>query len=517
MLDLKSRPFIIRPADTDPSPELSRADRGSAVTIEGGLFSKQALESALDTREPRVGMRLLQEPGVFEQKTQESAQEMAPAPPKAAEAKPAVSEPQPPEKFPTVRITGFTQFDGDWNSQTPLNRATVGDMQDGVGFRRARLAAVGKVAELTNYMIEMDFAAAGRPSFFDVWAEQEQLPFLGAVRAGQYVQPFSVDAMSGFRHLVFLERSLPFFAFVPFRRVGIEAYNSADEERTNWAYSVFRTGGFNNAPLGDDRFATDIGDNGGYSFSTRLTQLIYYDELVADRYLWHIGASYDYSRLGANTAQGSTSPQPFYQARTTPEFFMGSPEGVLPTFGPGSAAAGTPSFVDTGRFLATSFQLLGLETVWQYGPTSFQAEWIGTLVDSAVGPITYNGAYAQIAYRLTGENRVYYKKIAAFGNAVPYTNFFSVKRGGVSGWGAWEVAARWSFVELRNPAKLNGNYIAGTNDSGNGTLNDFTTGLTWFMNEHLKFQFNWIHAMLNNRDKGLSSAELFVTRVQVDY
>ncbi len=154
------------------------------------------------------------------------------------------------DNFPTVKLTGFTQLDDGNYSQTAANRATVGDAQNGVGFRRARLAAYGKAAEFTNYIIEMDFATAGRPSFFDVFGEQTNLPWLGSVRIGQYVQPFSVDAMSGFRNLPFLERSLPFLAFVPFRRVGVEAYNSTEDQRFNWAYSGFKTGGFNNAPLG---------------------------------------------------------------------------------------------------------------------------------------------------------------------------------------------------------------------------------------------------------------------------
>ena len=432
-------------------------------------------------------------------------------------AKPETKPDSKKDAFPTFKITGFTQFDGDWNSQSPNNRATVGDMQDGVGFRRTRLAVVGKAAELTNYMLEVDYAAAGRPSFFDVWGEQEQLPFFGTVRAGQFVEPFSVDAMSGFRHLMFLERSLPFFAFVPFRRIGLEAYSATEDERTNWAYSVFRTGGFGNSPFGDDRFATDIGDVGGYSFSTRATHLLYYDDNAGDRYLWHIGAAYDYSRLGANTAAGSASPVPFYQARTPPEFFMGFPESSTPLFGPTTAAGGTPNFVDTGRYAADSFNLFGLETVWQAGPTSFQAEWMGTVVQSAVGPIFYNGAYAQIAYRLTGENRVYYKKISALGNVVPYTDFISLRPGGVKGWGAWEVAARWSFVELLNPASLEGHYLANTNSSGNGSLNDSTVGMTWFLNAHTKVQFNWICAMLENRDKGFSLANLYVTRLQIDF
>ncbi|HEV3137102.1 MAG TPA: porin, partial [Pirellulales bacterium] len=136
------------------------------------------------------------------------------------------------DQFPTYRITGFTQLDGAWYSQDPKNMATVGNAQDGVGFRRARVAIVGNAAEFTSYMVEVDFATAGRPSFFDVWTEQGNLPVLGAVRVGQYLQPFSVDAMSGFRNLPFLERSLPFLAFVPFRRVGVMSSNITKDERT---------------------------------------------------------------------------------------------------------------------------------------------------------------------------------------------------------------------------------------------------------------------------------------------
>ena len=431
-------------------------------------------------------------------------------------------------EFPTHRITGFLQLDTAYYSQTPKNIATVGDAQDGSGFRRARFAVNGKVAEFTTYQLEMDFATAGRPSFFDNYVEQGNLPFFGDVRAGQFLQPFSVDAMSGFRNLAFLERSLPFLAFVPFRRVGIMASNGSDDDRTHWAYSVFRTGGFNNAPLGDSRFGTDFGDIGGYSFSTRVTHLLYYDEFAEDRYLWHVGFSYDYSQLGANDATGSGtpgnagSPKPFYQARTTPEFGpLGYPD--LPSSF-GSSVNGTPLFVDTGRYQARNFNLVGLETVFQAGPMSFQSEYMATVVDSVVGPVFYQGAYAEVMYRLTGEHRGYDKKLASLKNPVPFADFIPLKRDGIRGWGAWGIAARWSAVDLTNPSKLDGHYydsasntFKGTSKAGNGVLNDATLGLTWYMNAHTKIQFNWIHAMLNNTAKGFSTAELFVGRVQVDF
>jgi phosphate-selective porin OprO and OprP len=423
-------------------------------------------------------------------------------------------------KFPSAKLTGFTQLDSYTISQSQLNKDTVGNAQNGIGFRRARLAVVGNVAAFTAYMMEVDFATAGRPSFFDMWVEQDQVPVLGAVRAGQFLQPFSVDAMSGFRHLPFLERSLPFLAFVPFRRVGAMSSINSIDERTYLAYSFFRTGGFNNAPEGDSRFATDIGDQGGLSFSTRLTNLLYYDPIAEDQYLWQIGASYNFSQMTGNTASGS---RPFFQSRTGPEF---GPIGdgidtIPPTFGPVSYAASNftpPFFIDTGRYLANTFNLMGLETVYQRGAFSAQAELMATGVNSVAGPIWYTGAYAEVMYRLTGEHRGYDKRLAALKNPVPFTNFISLRPGGVKGWGAWEVAARLSYVDLRNPARLTpADYISGTNSSGNGTLTDTTLGMTWWLNYHTKLQFNWVHAMLNNTTKGFSVADNFVGRLQVDF
>ncbi len=429
--------------------------------------------------------------------------------------------------YPTHKITGFLQVDNAFYSQTPRNIATVGDAQDGMGFRRARFAVNGKVAQFTNYQLEVDFAAAGRPSFFDNYVEQGNLPILGDVRVGQFLQPFSVDAMSGFRNLVFLERSLPFLAFVPFRRVGIMSSNATDDDLTHWAYSVFRTGGYNNAPLGDSRFATDFGNVGGYSFSTRLTHLLYYDECEKDRYLWHVGLSYNFSELGADEATGAGvngnagTPKPFYQSRTTPEFFLGYPEDST-TFD--TAVNGTPIFVDTGKYQAKNFNLIGLETVYQAGAFSLQSEYMANVVESVVGPVFYQGAYGEVMYRLTGEHRAYDKKLASFKNPIPYADFLPLKWDGVRGWGAWGLAARWSVVDLTNPSKLDGHYYNSntnsfntTNKAGNGVLNDFTFGVNWYLNQHTKFQFNWIHAMLDNTKKGNSTAELFVTRMQVDF
>ncbi len=145
------------------------------------------------------------------------------------------------EKLPFVRLSGFFQFDSGWFNQDGASKQQLGDVQNGSGFRRTRLQALGKLSEFTNFSIEMDFAFPGRPSFMDVWGEQTNLP-LGAVRIGQYRQPVTMDSWTSIRHLEFLERSAPFIAFDPFRRVGAMDWWNSESGNTMLAASVYASG-----------------------------------------------------------------------------------------------------------------------------------------------------------------------------------------------------------------------------------------------------------------------------------
>ena len=62
------------------------------------------------------------------------------------------------EKLPLIRLSGFFQIDQAFVDQSDNNRNIFGDVFNGVGFRRARLQALGNVTEFTRYSIEFDFA-----------------------------------------------------------------------------------------------------------------------------------------------------------------------------------------------------------------------------------------------------------------------------------------------------------------------------------------------------------------------
>lgn len=313
-----------------------------------------------------------------------------------------------------VRVASGRLDDGLF-SQPAASRDRIGDALDGVSFRRARLQAFGKLTEDTNYSIMFDFAQAGRPSFMDVWGEQEQIPFFGTIRIGQFRQPGTMESWTSIRHFEFLERSVAFQAMEPFRRVGIMAYAMAEDERTQWAYSVYATGltFWNGAEtvystIGENRNGAQIGDNGGVGFASRITHLVYDDPQAEDRYLLHVGAGCRYGTTGGSPdTEGQFAKT--YRSAIIPEFYVGDPTGL------GFAGAGTPLVADTGRILTNEFNDVHLELAGSHDCAHFQAEGMLTTVNQFGGPaIMQPAAYVQCGYMLTGEAIGYLKHVGAF-------------------------------------------------------------------------------------------------------
>lgn len=369
--------------------------------------------------------------------------------------------------YPSVKLTGFFQADVGWASQSNLNQTVVGDMHDGAEFRRARLAATGNAAENVGYMLEMDFAFPGRPSFMDVWGEIRDLDVLQNVRFGQYRQPFGLDGLTSVKELTFLERGLP-FAFLPFRQIGVMAHGGSEAQDMTWWFSGFR------APV--DTFSGNVGDNGGYGLATRVTGVLADDG--ADSVV-HVGGAYSLIDPSTDTVQ----------FRNQPEFFVSD-----------SVLGATPFFVDTLGISTNTVNLFGGELAATSGSWHAQGEVVYAVVDrKAAGSATFSGASIQSGWILTGEHRPYDRKNGVLGRIVPHENF------GHGCSGAWEIAGRWSYLDL-NDGGING-----------GQLHDLTAGLNWYLNRNTKFQLNYVHAFLKTAGVGDSDADIVAMRAQVDF
>ena len=98
--------------------------------------------------------------------------------------------------------------------------------------------------------------------------------------------------------------------------------------------------------------------------------------------------------------------------------------------------------------------------------------------------------------------------------------FFLSRRAG-RGWGAWQVAARWSYLNLSAtnilPANQLSNPLVVPPLPNAGVLNESTVALNWWWNTYTRVQFNWIHSMLDNNARGFSQMDIFATRFQVEF
>lgn len=136
---------------------------------------------------------------------------------------------------------------------------------------------------------------------------------------------------------------------------------------------------------------------------------------------------------------------------------------------------------------------LGLEAAWQSGPFSAQAEWMHAAIgrDAGRADIHLQGWYVMGSWVLTGESREY--KNGRF-KGVP------ASRPG----GAWELTTRYSNVDL-NDADVRG-----------GTEKNFTLGLNYYVNKHLRFMANYIK--VHSERKGQSdSPDILLVRMQLAF
>jgi phosphate-selective porin OprO/OprP len=421
--------------------------------------------------------------------TSPTTQPIAPPPcdPPAVEMTPVQKvfcTPAEEEQFPTVAISGFFHLDTGFYDQDDRNERTVGNLENGTDFRRARLLAHGNVTADVSYHIEFDFALS-QPLFTDLWMEFANVGEAMNVRIGRFRQPFGMTELNGIRDLWFLERPL-LFALSPFRQTGAMAYGHHPDETFTWAGSVYQ--------YASDYFGNVMGDNGGWGTSARLTGLLLDDPTTGQ--LIHVGADYSHN----NPARDGVRYLNF------PEFFMGQTASL---FVPGIVASGpiisNPPFVDTGLVPTESTDLFNLEAAAASGDLYVQSEFRWAVLDQIGGPTdTFPGAYVMARYVLTGEELPYDRKNGIFGRIVPSD---PVRFGTGSGIGAWEVAARWSWLDLN-----------GTNLPGPGReLNDLTLGLNWYVNGFTKFQLNYIHAFLNDPRLGDSDANIYALRGQIDF
>lgn len=391
---------------------------------------------------------------------------------------PATQSPADPSgsEDPTLNWSGFLQADTGWIQQDAENIAAIGEIFPSTGLRRVRLRADGNLQETTSYVIDLDFAASGHPSFRNVGLTFHDLPLLQDVEIGLLKTPFGMDALTSGRELLLMERQMP-FALVPFRQMMLGASGTAADDNISWGSAIYR--------MPTNSFGVYEGGNGGIAVASRMTAVPVFEDDGA--LTVHVGAGYSIGSPGDGVVR----------YRIQPGFFTRDP-------GTDGDDPGTiPVFLDTGDIPASLFNLFNLELGINNGPFHAAAEMRWSVVDQQSGPnLTFPGFYLQASYVLTGEHHRYSRSRGVFERVNPR---HPVERGRTTGKGAWELALGYAFLDL------NDKNIAG------GSGETLAVGLNWYLTRNAKLQVNVQPGTLARPGFSDSQLTLAAMRVQVEF
>lgn len=341
------------------------------------------------------------------------------------------------------------------------------DPEDTFAFRRVRLECQGDIPDNMLWRLQVDFNNPNSPEMKDVYFGFRQLPGNQTLLFGNQKIPLGLDSLNSSRFNVFVERPLVIDAFsTDYRRPGICMYGNTDDESINWRYGAFYLENISN----DGRY---VGDARQMSIIGRLAGSPWYDDSRENRgYLhWGIAGMVAKPDGGAGLVDGFSNEARF---GTRPE---GRSQG---------------RWYDTGPIPGADwFETIGLESILNLGPMQIVGEYESTFVQrSQFGDTHYQGAYAYVSWFLTGEHIPYERTSGTLERVQPNENFFLVDRSGrgrATGWGAWNVAARYSYLDLSDK------------DISGGVGHAGTLALNWHWNAYAKLQFDLTYGQISDR------------------
>jgi len=176
------------------------------------------------------------------------------------------------------------------------------------------------------------------------------------------------------------------------------------------------------------------------------------------------------------------------------------------------------TFLNTGNIPASGGQVYGAEVAASYNNFFAQGEYYHYVIQSRAGvpalpgnlqggvpgpTLNFDGGYVQASYSIGG-TRHYDPTRGAYTGVIPEVPMSP----GSPGWGALELAARYTIIDLNSPylttATLGPAYSApgvftgGTTTYGGGKETSYGVGLNWYPNNNMKFMLDYEHLVINN-------------------
>lgn len=361
------------------------------------------------------------------------------------------------------------------------------DYPSGANVRRAWVDFNGGVGDCLSYLLRLDMR--GDTTSNSVMFQEAYLSYSGfaqnsSVAVGQFGLPFGLENWSSTNDLMFLEPSLmtSTFSWVP--EPGLYT-DSTDTATTTTPYygippssglrglglygdialcNMFTIAAAVTQPPSGSSTTLNTGRNDRWTWSARVT----YSPVHTHDRVYHFGLSARSQSI--NHERGGAAIRDAILATT--------PEAVARTKSDGRST--TAYLVNTGFMRAKHAGFWGAELAGLWGPFTAQAEYNTarfTREDAASTPkgnVSFHGWHVQMGYMLTGESRRYDWESATFGSPKACAPC-----------GAWELAARYSYVNL-NDKQVYG-----------GSQHNASLGINWFYNENVTLKANYIRAIIH--------------------
>jgi phosphate-selective porin OprO/OprP len=341
------------------------------------------------------------------------------------------------------------------------------DLSDGAYFRRARLGFEGTFNRDFGYRLVGEFGGAGtelQGRINDAYVNYTGFaPF--TIQVGAYSPPANMDDGTGVEDTLMLERATP--AELSRALAGADGRLSAGVRfaTQRWMGALTFTG----------RTVTDA-----EVFDSQSAVVGRFGHLLAtgDDYNIHLGGSGSVVFSAADQGADATGARYPLRFRDRPELRIDSTR-----------------LIDTGNIDARGAYVAGLEFGANRRNFYIQGEhfWYGIerRQPTSLPDPKFTGWYVQGSWVITGESRRYNMATGSFAAPRPVAPFNAS-----GGWGAWELALRYSQTDLNFHEGVPGSAPPAGGVRG-GEQKILTVGLNWFMSPNLRMSFNYLHVDVN--------------------
>ncbi|WP_242447274.1 OprO/OprP family phosphate-selective porin [Nitrosomonas supralitoralis] len=364
---------------------------------------------------------------------------------------------------------------------------TSNDLNSGMNIRRARLGVEGTFYKIWDYKFEFDFSRGNGTVGSGITDAFVRLNHTDALsyKIGSFKEPFSLEEAASNRFLTFIERHMSVNSFVD----NPNTYKTGIG--VNYAVQRFQTGlAFQTEPIGAwSAASTSVNANGNQSRNNgsgdtgwegigRISGRPWMED---DTKFLHVGVSAGHTAVNTQyRADGTMVGEGSNGGGGGMSFFAFPGTNVDRTNILNTGNLSNGALNDPNRRQVSSYDRFGAEAWLVHGPFSAQAEFLRTNING----VGYDGEhltgyYGFISYFLTGESKAYHVRNGAANRIRPNRPF----QWNGSGWGAFELAVGYDFIDL------NSGIIRG------GQADMIRFGFNWYPHSNIKFQANVVHML----------------------